>query len=42
VLDLYYIRNYSIWLDLQVLVQRLKSRVHQRRPALRGEALATD
>ena len=42
VLDLYYIRNYSIWLDLQVLFQRLKSRLHQRRRAPQGEALATD
>jgi lipopolysaccharide/colanic/teichoic acid biosynthesis glycosyltransferase len=42
VLDLYYIRNYSVWLDLQVLFQRLKSRVHRRRPALRGELFAAD
>lgn len=27
VLDLYYIRSYSIWLDLQVLFQRLKARL---------------
>jgi lipopolysaccharide/colanic/teichoic acid biosynthesis glycosyltransferase len=27
VLDLYYIRNYSLWLDLQVLVKRLASHV---------------
>jgi lipopolysaccharide/colanic/teichoic acid biosynthesis glycosyltransferase len=26
-LDLYYIRSYSIWLDLQVLVARLRSRL---------------
>jgi lipopolysaccharide/colanic/teichoic acid biosynthesis glycosyltransferase len=42
VLDLYYIRNYSVWLDVQVLFQRLKSRVHRRRPALRGELFAAD
>lgn len=27
VLDLYYIRSYSIWLDLQVLFKRLKARI---------------
>ncbi len=27
VLDLYYIRSYSIWLDLQVLFQRLRARI---------------
>jgi hypothetical protein len=26
-MDLYYIRSYSIWLDLQVLLMRLVSRV---------------
>ena len=29
-LDLYYIRSYSIWLDLQVLFRRLRSRLHRR------------
>jgi lipopolysaccharide/colanic/teichoic acid biosynthesis glycosyltransferase len=42
VLDLYYIRNYSVWLDLQVLFQRLKSRVHRRSPALHAELFAAD
>lgn len=28
ILDLYYIRSYSIWLDLQVLLTRFKARLH--------------
>jgi lipopolysaccharide/colanic/teichoic acid biosynthesis glycosyltransferase len=32
-LDLYYLRSYSIWLDLQVLVARAISRVRPRSPA---------
>ena len=27
-LDLYYIRSYSVWLDLQVLFRRITSRLH--------------
>jgi lipopolysaccharide/colanic/teichoic acid biosynthesis glycosyltransferase len=37
-LDLYYIRSYSIWLDLQVLFRRFRSRLPRRSPA--SQALA--
>jgi lipopolysaccharide/colanic/teichoic acid biosynthesis glycosyltransferase len=37
-LDLYYIRSYSIWLDLQVLFRRLRSRLRRRRPAAHPRA----
>jgi lipopolysaccharide/colanic/teichoic acid biosynthesis glycosyltransferase len=40
-LDLYYIRSYSIWLDVQVLFRRLRSRLHRRsrrQPVLTGAA----
>jgi len=30
-LDLYYLRSYSIWLDLEVLLARLRSRLGVRR-----------
>jgi lipopolysaccharide/colanic/teichoic acid biosynthesis glycosyltransferase len=32
ILDLYYIRSYSIWLDLQVLYARLKAHIHRPKP----------
>jgi lipopolysaccharide/colanic/teichoic acid biosynthesis glycosyltransferase len=38
VLDLYYVRNYSMWLDLQVLFGRLRSRVRRETRAVRAEA----
>ena len=34
ILDLYYLRSYSIWLDLQVLFARLRSRLRLRRHRL--------
>jgi lipopolysaccharide/colanic/teichoic acid biosynthesis glycosyltransferase len=34
ILDLYYIRSYSIWLDLQVLYTRLKAHLRRPQPAL--------
>ena len=37
-LDLYYIRSYSIWLDLQVLFRRLRSRLPRRTAATQPRA----